>query len=305
MEWLNYHHLFYFWMTVKSGTISAAADSLHLARPTVAAQIRDLEKAFGQKLFQKQGRGLVLTEFGTQIHEFAEEIFAIGHELREFVATGHTGTRKRFVVGLPDVVPKHIAFELLKPALHMPERPRTVCYEGKLPQLLADLALHKLDVVISDAPAPSTMDFKVYNHKLGECGLSMLATASIAKKYRKGFPNSLTEAPCLLPTDHTAVRRSLDIWMEDNEIYPDIIAEFEDSALLKVFGQAGEGIFPVPTAIENIIKKQYGVHLVGRIPDVLDKFYAISAEKRVHHDATLRIVKQARNKLFDSEPQME
>lgn len=300
MEWLNYHHLFYFWMAAKAGTISAAAEDLHLARPTVAAQIRELEKSFSQKLFRKQGRGLVLTEFGTQVHKYADEIFSVGHELREFVKTGHSGTRKRFVVGLPDVVPKHVAFELLKPALHMPDRPRTICYEGKLNDLLADLALHKLDLIISDAPAPPTMEFKVYNHKLGECGLSMLAVPSIAKQFRKGFPHSLTDAPCLLPTDHTAVRRSLDIWLEDNEIFPEIVAELEDSALLKVFGQQGEGIFPIPTAIEDLIKRQYGVHLVGRIPDVLDKFYAISAEKRVHHAATSMIVKQARNQLFDN-----
>jgi LysR family transcriptional activator of nhaA len=300
MEWLNYHHLFYFWTTVKSGSISAAAETLQLARPTVAAQIKGLEKSFGQNLFRKQGRGLVLTEFGTQVHEYAEEIFAVGHELREFVKTGNTGNRKRFAVGLADVVPKHIAFELLKPAMRMKERPRAVCYEGKLIDLLADLALHRLDLVISDAPAPPTLDFKVYNHKLGECGLSMLAVPSLAKQYRKGFPKSLTDAPTLLPTDHTAVRRSLDIWMDGREIFPDIVAEFEDSALLKVFGQAGEGIFPVPTAIEELIKKQYGVHLVGRVPEVLDKFYAISAEKRVQHPATSMIVRQARNKLFDS-----
>ena len=300
MDWLNYHHLFYFWLTVKMGTVSAAAESLHLARPTVAAQIKELEKSMGKKLFDKKGRGLVLTEFGKQIHQYADEIFALGHELREFIATGHQGNRKRFVVGLPDVVPKHIVFELLKPALHMKDRPRTVCYEGKLGQLLADLALHKLDVIISDSPAPPNLEFKVFNHKLGECGMSMLATPAIAKKFKKNFPHSLTDAPCLMPTDHTAVRRSIDIWMDDNDIFPDIVAEFEDSALLKVFGQAGEGIFPVPTAIESIIKKQYGVHLVGRIPEVLDKFYAISAEKRVHHEATSLVVRQARNKLFES-----
>jgi LysR family transcriptional activator of nhaA len=181
----------------------------------------------------------------------------------------------------------------------MPDRPRTVCLEGKMEQLLSDLALHKLDLILSDAPAPSTLEFKVYSHKLGECGLSMLAVPALAKKYKKGFPHSLTDAPCLLPTDQTAVRKSLDIWMEDNEIFPDVVAELEDSALLKVFGQQGEGIFPIPTAIESLIKKQYGVHLVGRIDAVKDKFYAISAEKRVQHAATAIIVKQARNKLFD------
>jgi LysR family transcriptional activator of nhaA len=299
VDWINYHHLYYFWLTVKMGTVSAAAESLHLARPTVAAQIKDLEKAMEQKLFEKQGRGLVLTEFGTQIHKYADEIFSIGHELREFIKTGHGENRKRFVVGLPDVVPKHIAFELLKPALRMDDRPRTICYEGKLDQLLTDLALHKIDLVISDAPAPPTMDFKVYNHKLGECGLSMLATPEIAKMYREGFPGSLTDAPCLLPTDHTAVRRAMDIWMDDNDIFPEIVAEFEDSALLKVFGQAGEGIFPVPAAIEARVIKQYGVELVGRIDEVRDKFYAISAEKRVQHAATSLVVKQGRSELFD------
>ncbi len=299
MEWLNYHHLFYFWMVAKEGTVSAAAAQLHLARPTVTAQVRDLENAVGRKLFRKQGRGLVLTEFGQQIFRYAEEIFSIGHELREFVKTGQIGNRKRFRVGMPDVVPKLIAFELLKPALHMPQRPRTECYEGNLQQLLADLALHRLDVVLSDSPAPEALDVNVYSHKLGECGLSMLAVQSLAKKYRKNFPHSLTNAPLLLPTQHTAVRRSLDRWMDEREVFPEIVAEFEDSALLKVFGQAGEGIFPVPSAIENIVKKQYGVWLVGRIPEVLDRFYAISVEKRVHHEATLRIVKQARSKLFE------
>jgi len=300
MEWLNYHHLFYFWMIVRAGTITAAAESLHLTRPTVAAQMRELEEAFGQKLFVKKGRSLALTDFGQQVFEYAEEIFTIGHELKEFIKTGQAGARKRFRVGLPDVVPKIIAFELLRPAFKMKERPRTVCYEGKLKNLLADLALHKLDLVISDAPMPSSVDVKAYTHKLGECGLSMLASASISQKYRKGFPQSLNNAPLLLPTDHTAVRRSLDTWMESLDIFPDIVAEFEDSALLKVFGQAGEGIFPVPSAIESIVIRQYGVRLVGRIPEVLDKFYAISAEKRVQHEATSVIVKQARSKLFDT-----
>ena len=197
MDWLNYHHLFYFWLTVKTGTVSAAAESLHLARPTVASQLKELEKSVGQKLFEKKGRGLALTEFGQQVHRYADEIFAIGHELREFVRTGHQGTRKRFVVGLSDVVPKHVVFELLKPALHMENRPRTICYEGKLKNLLADLALHKLDLVISDSPAPTSLEFKVYSHKLGECGMSMLAAPALAKTYHKDFPQSLTDCPLL------------------------------------------------------------------------------------------------------------
>ena len=300
MDWINYHHLFYFWMVAKTGTVSAAAKKLHLARPTVTAQVRELERSVGQKLLRQQGRGLVLTEFGQQIFAYAENIFSIGQELREFIKTGQPGRRQKLRVGMADVVPKLIAFELLKPALIGAEPPRMECYEGKLTDLLADLAIHRLDLVLSDSPAPTTLDVNVYNHKLGECGLSILATPSLAKKYRKGFPDSLTNAPILLPTELTVVRRSLDRWMEDRKVFPEIVAELEDSALLKVFGQAGQGVFPVPSVIEDIVKKQYGVWLVGRIPEVLDTFYVISVEKRVQHEAAIRIMNQARNKLFEN-----
>ena len=299
MEWLNYHHLFYFWTVATEGTVSAAATKLHLARPTVTAQVRELENSIGQKLFRQQGRGLVLTEFGQQVFQYAEEIFSIGHELREFVKSGQVGNRKRFRVGIPDVVPKMVAFELLKPAFQSVPKPRTECYEGKLAQLLTDLALHKLDLVLSDLPAPTTLEHNVFSHKLGECGLSLLAVQTLAKKYRRGFPESLHQAPMLMSTEHTAIRRSLDRWFDERRIAPEVVAEFEDSALLKVFGQAGEGVFAVPTVIEKEVKKQYGVWLVGRIPEVADQFFAISVEKRVQHEAAVKIMEQARNKLFD------
>lgn len=299
MDWINYHHLFYFWNVAKEGTVSAAAKKLHLARPTVTAQVRELETSCGQKLFRKKGRYLELTEFGSQVFQYAEEIFAIGRELSNFVSTGIAGARQRFVVGMPDVVPKLVAFELLKPAIHHAEGFQIVCYEGKLNELLADLALHKLDLVISDAPAPATIDVRVYTHRLGECGLSFLAVPEIAKKFRRGFPKSLNGAPMLLPTEHTAVRRSFNLWLDNHDIHPQIVAEFEDSALLKVFGQSGLGIVPIPTAIEKEVKKQYGMNLIGRLENVIDRFYAISVEKRVHHPAVLAIVKQARSRIFD------
>ena len=299
MDWLNYHHLYYFWMVAREGTVSAAADQLHLRRPTVTSQIRSLESAVGRKLFRQQGRGLVLTDFGQQVFEYADDIFSIGRELREFVKTGVAGARKRFRVGMTDAIPKLVAFELLTPAFHARMQLRTECYEGKLAQLLADLAMHKLDLVLSDSPAPPNLDLNVHSHKLGECGLSFLAIESLAKKHRPSFPGSLNGAPLLLPTEHTAVRRSLDRWLRDHDIYPEIVGEMEDSALLKVFGQAGEGIFPAPSAIEKRVRKQYDVHLVGRLPDVLDTYYAVSVEKRVQHEATLQIVKQASSKLFE------
>jgi LysR family transcriptional activator of nhaA len=299
MEWLNYHHLYYFWMVAKEGTISAAADKLHLARTTLSTQIRELEKSAENDLFKRSGRYLELTEYGQNVYTYAEEIFALGRELKEYMSTGRYGSMKKFVVGMPDVVPKIIAFELLKPALDHPDELQIVVYEGKLTELLTDLAFHRLDLILSDASAPPTIDVRAYSHRLGECGLSFLAAPQLAKKFRKGFPSSLTSAPVALPTDHTAVRRSLDQWLDDNDIHPQIVAEFEDSGLLKVFGQSGRGIVPIPTAIEKEVKKQYGMQLVGRLQDVIDKFYAISVEKRVQHPATRAIVKQARSKIFD------
>lgn len=300
MEWLNYHHLHYFWHVVKAGTVSAAAEELHLARTTVTSQVREFEKASGAKLFRKTGRYLELTEFGQHVFRYADEIFKIGRELKDFMRTGETGMTKKFVVGMPDVVPKLVAFELLKPAIHHPDGFQIICHEGKLPELMADLALHRLDLIISDAVAPPAVDVKAYSHRLGECGMSFLAVPELARKYRRKFPWSLNNAPVCLPTDHTAVRRTLNHWLDDNDIHPKIVAEFEDSALLKVFGQSGLGIVPIPTAIEKEVKRQYEMQLVGRLDEVVDRFFAISVEKRVHHPAVLAIVKQARIKIFEN-----
>ncbi len=300
MDWLNYHHLYYFWTVVQAGTIQAAAEQLHLARPTIAAQLKALERQVGQPLFKKRGRKLEPTEFGLQIYNYAHEIFSLGHELREFVRTGQAGRRPLFRVGLADVVPKAIAYEVLRPALGLNDPPKLIVHEGKLADLLSDLGRHRLDLVLSDAPCPPTVELKVYNHLLGECGLSWLAMPKLAAAHRQRFPQSLTGAPCLLPTEHTAVRRALDHWLSEQDIFPQVVAEFEDSALLKIFGEAGEGIFPVPTAVEAKVVDQLEVAVVGRMPEVLDRFYAISAEKRVQHPATLAIVRQARTRLFET-----
>ena len=285
---------------MKAGTVSAAAEELHLARTTVTSQVREFEKASGAKLFRKTGRYLELTEFGQHVFRYADEIFKIGRELKDFMRTGETGMTKKFVVGMPDVVPKLVAFELLKPAIHHPDGFQIICHEGKLPELMADLALHRLDLIISDAVAPPAVDVKAYSHRLGECGMSFLAVPELARKYRRKFPWSLNNAPVCLPTDHTAVRRTLNHWLDDNDIHPKIVAEFEDSALLKVFGQSGLGIVPIPTAIEKEVKRQYEMQLVGRLDEVVDRFFAISVEKRVHHPAVLAIVKQARIKIFEN-----
>ena len=216
-----------------------------MGRTTISTQVGELEKSSGAKLFRKSGRYLELTEFGQQVYLYAEEIFDAGRELTEFIRTGQPAMTKKFVVGMPDVVPKLVAFELLKPAIHHQEGFQIICHEGKLHDLMGDLALHRMDLIISDSPAPPTVDVRAYSHRLGECGLSFLAIPSIAKKFRRKFPWSMNKAPVCLPTDHTAVRRSLNNWLDDNDIHPKIVAEFEDSALLKVFGQSGLGIIPV------------------------------------------------------------
>lgn len=293
MDWLNYHHLYYFWSVATEGTVSEAAKKLHLARPTVTAQIRELENAVGQKLFQQRGRRLELTEFGQQIYRYAEEIFSIGRELREFVKTGQSGNRKRFRVGIPDLVPKSIAFRLLRPALRLEQAQRTIFHEGSFVRLLADLTLHKLDLVLSDTPAPDSGDVQAYSHKLGECGTSLLAVKELAELYSSEFPSSLANAPMLLPTESSTTRRLMERWFDEREIFPDVVAEFDDIGLLKVFGQAGEGIFPVPSAIEKTVIRQFGVQLVGRVPEVTASYYAITVEKRVEHEATRAILQQA------------
>lgn len=299
MDWLNYHHLYYFWLAAKEGTITAAAKRLHLTRPTVTAQIRSLEKAIGQKLFRQRGRGLVLTDCGQQVLQYADEIFAIGHELGEFVKSGNSGRRQILRVGMPHVLPQLLAYELLKPALTVHPRPTTQCVPGNVQQLMSDLTLHKLDLVLSDSPAPAGIGSKIQSHKLGECGLSLLAVKPLALKYRRNFPQMLTGAPMVVPAAQVAVRRRLDRWMQACEIAPEITAELEDSALLHVFGQAGQGIFPVPTAIESRVKKQFDVQLVGRIPEVLECFYAVCMKKRVQHPAVTKLLSQSRNTMFD------
>lgn len=298
MDWLNYHHLLYFWTVAREGSISQAAERLHLARPTISGQIRQLEKALGSKLFDQQGRNLVLTEFGEFVFRYAEDIFTTGNELQEAVR-GHLPTRPaRLLVGIPDVLPKLIAFRLLRPALQSEEPVHLVCNEGKLDDLLADLALHRLDLVLADAPVSPTSNVKAFNHALGACSVSVFARPELARRYRRRFPESLDGTPMLLPAEKTSVRRALDQWFESADIHPRIVAEFEDSALLKVFGQEGLGLFPAPTAIEREVRKQYRVSVVGRLDEVREQFYAISVERRLRHPAVVAISQSARDELF-------
>jgi len=298
MHWLNYHHLMYFWVVAREGTVAAACEQLHLAQPTISSQIRKLEKSLGQDLFERSGRRLVLTDVGQTVFEYADEIFSLGQELVDAVEGRPTGKPLKLVVGVPDVLPKLITYRLLQPAFEMPEQVQVVCFEGKLADLLAELSLQRLDLVLSDQPTGPMVRVKAYNHPLGDCGVTIFATADLAQRHRRRFPQSLDDAPMLLPTVNTSLRRALDQWLDDRGFRPIVVGEFEDSALLKVFGQAGKGLFPAPTAIENEIVAQYGVRVVGRIAEVRERFYAISVERKLKHPAVVAISHAAREALL-------
>jgi len=298
MEWLNYHHLLYFYTVAREGGLAAAGQKLRLSHPTISAQIHALEAQLGEQLFEKQGRRLVLTEMGKVVYGYADEIFTVGRELLDTVKGRPSGRRARVVVGIAQVVPKLIAKRILDPVRQSSERMRLVCREDASERLLLALAEHSVDVVLSDAPLPAASSVRAYSHLIGECGVTICGTRSLAARYRRGFPASLEGAPLLLPSDSTAVRRSLDQWLEERKLRPEIEAEFDDSALLKVFGQDGQGLFPVPTAIEDAVKKQYDVVVVGRIPEVKERFYAISPERRLRNPAVVLITERARETLF-------
>jgi len=298
MEWLNYHHLLYFWLAVREGGVNRAAARLRRAHPTVSGQIRALEGALGEKLFARQGRRIVLTEMGRIVYGYAEEIFSLGGELIDTVQGRPTGRPSRLIVGVADVMPKLVAKRLLEPARSLPEKVRMVCREGKADRLLADLAGHHLDVVLSDTPLPPGSPLPAYNHLLGESGVTFFAVRKLAAKHRRAFPGSLSGAPLLLPTEATTLRRSLDQFFDARGIRPAVEAEFDDSALLSAFGQDGVGLFPAPSVIESSIRRQYEVEVVGRVPEVRERFYAISVERRVRHPAVMAIYQAAREQIF-------
>ena len=298
MEWLNYHHLLYFWTVANEGSIARACEKLLLAQPTISGQLRALERSLGDKLFARSGRGLVLTETGQTVYRYADEIFSLGKELADTLKGRPTGRPLRLRVGVADVLPKIVSYRLLEPALHLTEPVQIICREGKPDRLLAELSLHGLDIVLTDAPVGPSVKVRAFSHLLGECGVSIVAAAELAKRLRKRFPQSLDGAPFLLPTDNTVLRRSLDQWFEAKGIRPVIRAECEDSALLKAFGQDGIGAFSVPSVVEKEVCRQYRVNPIGRVEEVKERFFAISVERKLKHPAVVAISDAARQKLF-------
>jgi LysR family transcriptional activator of nhaA len=298
MEWLNYHHLLYFWTVVRAGGVAAAARELRLSQPTISAQVHALEESFGERLLARQGRGLTTTDMGRLVFRYADEIFALGRELRDAVRGRPTGKALRLVVGIGDALPKMLVQRLLEPATRLPEPVRLVCHEDKAEALLAELAQFRLDLVLADTPVPPTIKVKAFSHLLGETGITWFATRDLARRLRRGFPRSLDGAPVLLPTEPSALRRGLAAWFAEQELRPDVVAEFEDSALLKAFGRTGMGAFSAPTAVERDIREQYGVSVIGRTDRVVERIYAITVERRLRHPAAIAISQQARGEVF-------
>lgn len=298
MDWLNYHHLLYFYVVAREGSLVAAGKVLHVSHSTLSAQIHALEEQMDEQLFEKQGRRLALTEVGQVVFRYAEDIFALGREMMGAVKRGGIVKPTRLDVGVVDAVPKLIVKRLLEPGMSFKDPLRLICREDSFERLLAELATNNLDLVISDTAVQSGGKVRAFNHFLGETSVTVFATEPLAKVYRKGFPKSLDGAPMLLLLEHLTLRRSLDQWFSRNGIQPRTVAEFEDSALLNVFGADGVGLFVGPSVVERETCKQFGVQVVGHLTDVRERFYAVSVERRLKHPAVLAITDAARHQLF-------
>ena len=300
MTELNYKHLHYFWVVAKNGTIARASEQLHLTPQTISGQLGQFEEVLGQRLFARIGRRLELTDTGRAVLAYAEEIFTLGEALKSMLEQGPGARPQQFRVGVSDFLPKAIVFRLIEPARMLPEPMRLVCREGRLSTLLADLAIHKLDVVISDSPMPSNVDVRGFSHLLGESGMTFFSSPQQAAHFRDDFPRSLDGAPMLLPGEDTVVRARLLQWLATVGVRPRIVGEFEDSALLKAFGEAGAGIFAVPTVTVGDVERQYVVEQIGSTLAVRQPFYVISVERRIRHPAVLAIREAAALSLGDS-----
>jgi LysR family transcriptional activator of nhaA len=289
---LNYHHLYYFWVVAKEGGMARAAARLDMAVQTVSAQVRALEQSLGHSLFKPAGRGIQLTEAGTAAVALADQVFQLGEQIPAAVRDAATGGGIRLAVGISDGLPKLVVRHLLQPVMHDP-RVRLLCHEDEFDRLLADLALHKLDAVLSDQPAPSNPNLRLYGHKLGEAPLSWFAPVEMVNGLGKGklaFPECLNDLPLLLPTHHAAVRVRLDQWLERNNLRPRIAGEFEDSALLAAFGRSGMGAFPVSRWSHEELLADKRLRLLGEMPDVLEHFHLITAERKIQHPLVQQLV---------------
>jgi LysR family transcriptional activator of nhaA len=299
MEWLNYHHLLYFWTVVREGGLAPAGKVLRLSQSAISGQIRQLESSLGQSLFERRGRKLEMTETGRIVFRYAEQIFGLGREMLDVVRERPVNRPLRLVVGISDVVPKLLVRQLLAPAFRQEQRLSLVCHEDRFDRLLGSLASHVLDVVIADAPVPPDSELPIFNHLLGESGVTLVAPVNLAATLKKDFPRSLDQAPLLLPLTGSTLRRSLDSWFASVAIDPEVVAEAEDSALLKAFAADGMGGMFVPTPIASQVCRRYDVAIVADIEALQERFYAITAQRRLVHPAVIAMRSAARTQLFD------
>ena len=289
MEWLNYHHLRYFWTVAKEGSLARAAEKLHVSQPSISEQIRELEAALGEKLFRREGRNNKLTHAGHVVFGYAEEIFALGRELMNDVKQRPGARTLRLYVGVVDSFPKLVTNEILKPVFLMPQTVHVICREGKMEDLLAQLAAHRLDIVLADEPASSSANFKTFDHPLGETGTTFCAEKKLAAQLKRQFPKSLHDAPALLPAEKTSLRRVLETWFREQRIQPRVVAEFDDLALMKVMAAEGRGFIAVPTMAAKDAVGHYGFQTIGQADGCRVRFHAITAERRIAHPAVALI----------------
>lgn len=294
MHSLNYHHLLHFWAVAREGSVAAASRLLHVGQPTISGQVKSLERSLKTELLEKHGRSVRLTDAGRLVYRYADEIFGLGRELEDVVRGRPVGRAMRLVVGVADTLPKFVVHRLLRPALRMAEEVRLTCMDGPADRLLAQLALHEIDIMLSDSPANPRLGLRAFNHQLGESGVSFCAAPQIADTLSGPFPVCLDGAPFLMPMGDTVLGRSLEQWFSDEGVRPRVRGEFADSALAKVFGAAGEGIFAVPSIVEDEVCRSFGVKVVGRAEGLRERFFAISVEKRIQHPAILAITSAAR-----------
>lgn len=297
-EPLNHNHLFYFWTTATEGSIARAAERLHITPQTISTQIKLLEESLAVRLFVREGRGLRLTGAGRTTKTYADEIFGLGQELQAALRGQSQRVVNELRVGVADALPKLVCRHILEPALHLEDSLRLVCREEGVEKLLGELAVHNLDLVLNDAPMPPGLNVRAYNHLLGQCPVVLMATPALARRYRPQFPARLDDAPFILPTSDTALRRSLDQWFDENHIRPRIIAEIVDSALVKAFGAHGTGIFAIPDIVADEARQHYGVVPIGVPEGVIERFFAITVSRRIRHPALLAISESAKGSLF-------
>lgn len=299
---MNFKHLYYFWKVATTGTVARASEDLHITPQTISEQVQLLERHLGAELFVRQGRRLELTEAGKMALGYAEEIFSLGAELEATLQLHGRGRRVAFRVGVADAVPKQMAYRLLEPAVRLPEGTRIACRERKLDSLLSELAVHRLDLVIADAPVPPSVSVRAYSHRLGESGLSFFAAEQLAAELSAAFPACLNGAPMLIPGEDSALKMKLLRWFDSVRVRPEIVGEFDDSALMTAFGEAGIGVFASPTALDADMEQRPGLRAIGRSNDVRSEFFAISIERRLTHPAVVAITQAARQSLPEREP---